>query len=49
VLNTGNSTLAVIAAYFGVSVSTINNKRRRYNISPRPRRMSLSDADSAEL
>ena len=32
--------LVVIAAYFGVSVSTINNKRRRYNIPIRPRRVA---------
>lgn len=30
--------ITVIAAYFGVSVSTIGNKRRRYGIPPRPRR-----------
>ena len=41
--------LAVIATYFGVSISTINNKRRRYNISIRPRRVAPPGADSVEV
>ena len=41
--------VVVIAAYFGVSVSTINNTRRRYNIPTRPRRVFLPLADSAEV
>jgi transcriptional regulator of aromatic amino acid metabolism len=32
--------IAAIAAYFGVSASTIGNKRRRYGIPPRPRRVA---------
>lgn len=31
-------TIAAIAAHFGVSASTIGNKRRRYGIPARPRR-----------
>src|SRR2546423_9092180 len=31
-------TIAAIAAHFGVSASTIGNKRRSYNIPRRPRR-----------
>lgn len=30
-------TIAALAAYFGVSASTIGNKRRRYSIPIRPR------------
>ena len=30
-------TIAAIAVYFGVSSSTIGNKRRQYGIPPRPR------------
>ena len=41
--------VVVIAAYFGVSISTINNKRRRYNIPIRPQRVLLAGADLAEV
>src|SRR5581483_6669996 len=30
--------VSAIAAHFGVSASTVGNKRRRYGIAPRPRR-----------
>ena len=33
--------IAAIAAYFGVSVSTIGNKRRSYNITARPRHTDI--------
>jgi hypothetical protein len=41
--------LAVIAAYFGVSISTIGNKRRSYSIPTRPRRIGIGPlSDSSE-
>jgi uncharacterized protein YjcR len=45
----GRLPLPAIVAYFGVSISTINNKRRRYNISTRPQRVWQPGADAVEL
>jgi len=41
--------IAAIAAYFGVSASTIGNKRRRYGIPIRPRRAAIALAESVQL
>ncbi len=41
--------IAAIAAFFGVSASTIGNKRRRYGIPIRPRQLVRAVADSSLL
>ena len=42
-------TIAAIAAHFGVSPSTIGNKRRRYGIPIRARRPATDRPEQAEL
>ena len=41
--------IAAIAVYFGVSASTIGNKRRRYGIPPRPRSAASALSGSSQL
>ncbi len=41
--------IAAIAAYFGVSPSTVGNKRRRYGIPVRPRQTASAVSSSSQL